>query len=43
MRAQENQCQIGQNDILHIKFAESYLCFHNIILVIFETYFLRLP
>ena len=31
MRARENKCQISQklNDILHIKFSEFYLCFHN--------------
>ena len=25
----ENKCQILQNDILHMKFSEFYLCFHN--------------
>ena len=25
----ENKCQISQNDILHMKFLEFYLCFHN--------------
>ena len=29
MRARENKCQILQNDILHMKFSEIYLCFHN--------------
>ena len=29
MRAQENKCQISQNDILHMKFSEFYLRFHN--------------
>ena len=29
MRARENKCQISQNDILHMKFSEVYLCFHN--------------
>ena len=25
----ENECQISQNDVLHMKFSEFYLCFHN--------------
>ena len=29
MRARENECQISQKDILHMKFSEFYLCFHN--------------
>ena len=29
MRAGENEFQISQNRILHIKFSEFYLCFHN--------------
>ena len=29
MGAQENKCQISQNDILHMKCSEFYLCFHN--------------
>ena len=29
MGAQENECQISQNFILHMKFSEFYLCFHN--------------
>ena len=29
MRARENKCQILQNDILHTKFSEIDLCFHN--------------
>ena len=29
MAARENECQISQNDILHMKFSEFYLCFHN--------------
>ena len=29
MRVQENICQISQNDILHMKFSEFYLCFQN--------------
>ena len=29
MRAGENKCQILQNDILHMKFSEIYLRFHN--------------
>ena len=29
MEARENECQISQNDILHMKFSEFYLCFHN--------------
>ena len=29
MSAQKNECQISQNDILHMKFSEFYLCFHN--------------
>ena len=29
MGARENVCQISQNDILHMKFSEFYLCFHN--------------
>ena len=41
MKARENKCQSLQNDILHIKFSEIYLCFQ--ILVKFEVYFLGLP
>ena len=29
MGVQENKCEISQNDILHVKFSEFYLCFHN--------------
>ena len=29
MRARENKCQISENDILHMKFSEFYLCFLN--------------
>ena len=29
MGAQENECQISQNYIFHIKISEFYLCFHN--------------
>ena len=29
MGARENKCQISQNDILHMKFLEFYLCFQN--------------
>ena len=29
MRVRENKCQFSQNDILHLKFSEFYLCFHN--------------
>ena len=29
MGAQENECQISQNYILHMKFSEFYLCNHN--------------
>ena len=29
MDARENECQVLQNYILHIKFSEFYLCFHN--------------
>ena len=29
MASRENKCQISQNDILHVKFSEFYLCFHN--------------
>ena len=29
MKARENKCQISQNDILHMKFSEFYLYFHN--------------
>ena len=29
MRARENKCHILQNDILHTKFSEIDLCFHN--------------
>ena len=25
----ENKCQISQNDVLHMKFSQFYLCFHN--------------
>ena len=24
-----NKCQISQNDVLHMKFSEFYLCFHS--------------
>ena len=40
MTARENKRQISQNDTLHIKFSEFYLCFH--ILVKFDIYFLGL-
>ena len=29
MSARENECQILQNYILHMKFSQFYLCFHN--------------
>ena len=29
MGAQENECQISQNYIFHMKFSEIDLCFHN--------------
>ena len=29
MGARENECQISQNYILHMKFSELYLRFHN--------------
>ena len=29
MRARENECQIAKIDILHMKYSEFYLCFHN--------------
>ena len=29
MGVQENKCEISQNDFLHVKFSEFYLCFHN--------------
>ena len=29
MGATENECQISRRDILHMKFSEFYLCFHN--------------
>ena len=29
MGARENECQISQNYILHMKFSEFYRCFHN--------------
>ena len=29
MEARENECQISQNYILHMKFSEFYLCNHN--------------
>ena len=29
IEARENECQISQNYILHMKFSELYLCFHN--------------
>ena len=29
MGERENECQISENHILHIKFSEVYLCFHN--------------
>ena len=41
MGARENECQILQNYILHIKFSEFYLCFHNF--VKFDICFLGLP
>ena len=41
MGALENECQISQSDILHMKFSEFYLCFT--FLVKFDIYFLGLP
>ena len=29
MSGRENECQVSQNYILHMKFSEFYLCFHN--------------
>ena len=28
-QARQNDCQISQNYILHMKFSEFFLCFHN--------------
>ena len=42
MRARENKFQFSQDDTLHVKFSEFYLCFH-IILLKFDIYFLGLP
>ena len=39
MRAQENKCQISQNDILHMKFTEFCLCFHNSCEILLRCYF----
>ena len=41
MGALENECQISQSDILHMKFSEFYLSFT--FLVKFDIYFLGLP
>ena len=41
MGRQEKKCQISQNYILHMRFSEIYLCFHNN-LVKFDIHFLRL-
>ena len=40
MSARENKFPISQNDILHMKFSEFYLCFH--IFCEIDIYFLRL-
>ena len=29
MEARENECEISQNYILHMKFSEFFLCFQN--------------
>ena len=42
MGALENECQISQSDILHMKFSEFYLIVFTI-LVKFDIYFLGLP
>ena len=43
MGAGESECQISQKDILHVKYSEFYLCFHNkLILLKFDIRFLGL-
>ena len=42
MGARENECQIAQNDILHMNFSEFYRCVFTI-LVKFDIYFLGFP
>ena len=42
MEARENECQISQNYILHMKFLKFYLYIIPI-LVKFDIHFLRLP
>ena len=42
MGAGENECQISQNYIFHMKFSE-IICSVFIILVKFDVHFLRLP
>jgi len=42
MGARENDSQISQNYIFHMKFSEFYLCFLTIS-VQFDIYFLGLP
>ena len=43
MRAQENKCQISQNDTLHMKNFRTLSVFSQIILMKFDIYFLGLP
>ena len=38
MAAQENECQISQNYILHKKFSEFYLCFHSSCEIIWHSF-----
>ena len=42
MTAQENKCQISQNDILPMKFSDYFTCVFTI-LVKYDIYFLGLP
>ena len=41
MGAQQNERQISQNYVLHMKFSEFCICFH--ILVKLDIHFLRIP
>ena len=43
MGARENECQISQSYILHMKFSEFYLMYVITILVKFDIHFLGLP
>ena len=43
MGARENECQISQNDILHMNFSKYYFTCIFTILVKFDSYFPGLP